>query len=64
MCKKHIKLLEENKTKVASINLSKKHLSYYLKGFDNSSYWRKKIVRSVSTDDMRIILENMKKDYL
>ena len=64
MCKKHIKLLEKNKTKVASINLSKKHLSYYLKGFDNSSFWRKKIVRSDSTDDMRAILENMKKDYL
>jgi len=41
---KHIDLLNENKTSNVAINLSKKHLAYYLKGFPNISTHRKTIM--------------------
>ena len=44
LCLKHINLLEESKNMKACINLSKKHINYYVKNFKDSSYWRKKIM--------------------
>ena len=43
-CIEHIKLLIENKAEKVSVGLSKKHLSWYLKGFKNSSNLRKEIM--------------------
>jgi len=53
ICLKHIALLENDKPGIASVNLSKKHLSYYLKNFKNSSNWRKKIMRCNDTRSMK-----------
>ena len=58
----HIELLNENKSIVASVNLSKKHLNFYLKNFKNSSLWRKKLMLCDNTEDMKKILNNLKKD--
>ena len=64
VCIKHVVLLEENKNKVASINLSKKHLNFYIKNFTDSSLWRKKIMKSESIKDIKTILNNMKECYI
>ena len=56
LCIKHIRLLEDNKNEIACINLSKKHLSYYLKGFNNSSNIRKNIMRQNNINDIKNIL--------
>ena len=52
----HVSLLEKHKPGIASVNLSKKHINYYLKGFNNSSYYRKKIMRSETIKDIKSIL--------
>ena len=59
LCKEHISLLEENKSIIASVNLSKKHLNFYLKDFQNSSYWRKKIMLCDNTSKMKEILNQL-----
>jgi len=52
MCKKHFLLLKEDKNEQQCINLAKKHFSYYLKGFNNASKWRKDIMLSNSYSDI------------
>ena len=52
----HVELLEEHKPGIASVNLSKKHINYYLKNFKNSSIYRKKIMRCDSIEDIKKIL--------
>ena len=56
MCKDHVKLLEKYKHDKVVLNLSKKHLSYYLKHFKNSSYYRKKIMGSTNINQIKEIL--------
>ena len=51
-CIDHIKLLIEDKTEKVSVNLSKKHLSYYLKDFQNAGIYRKKIMASNNIQDI------------
>ena len=58
-CKQHIKLLKENKSSIASVNLSKKHLNFYLKNFHNSSIYRKKLMLCDNTKDMLVILDEI-----
>ena len=62
-CLDHVSLLEKHKNEIACINLSKKHISYYIKSFKNSSKWRKKIMASNSIRDIKSILEDMKDNY-
>ena len=61
ICLKHIALLENDKPGIASVNLSKKHLSYYLKNFKNSSNWRREIMRCNNTQSMKRILNLIQK---
>ena len=49
----HIKLLESTKHPKVAINLSKKHLSYYLKGFNNASMHRKTIMSLENLNDIK-----------
>ena len=58
-CLEHIKLLEEHKSTIACVNLSKKHINYYLKNFKNSSLFRKKIMVCDKIDDIKNILNGI-----
>ena len=55
----HIELLKEYKHQKVAINLSKKHLSYYLKGFNNASSYRKKIMSFDNIDDIEDYLHRI-----
>ena len=58
-CIDHIKLLIEDKSEQVSVNLSKKHLSYYLKDFKNAGIYRKKIMASNNIKEILDILNNI-----
>ena len=64
VCIKHVSLLKKNKNEIASINLSKKHLNFYIKNFKDSSTWRKKIMSSLNIDDINSVLKEMKDFYI
>ena len=40
LCNKHHSMLRKEKTEHTCLNLTKKHYSWYLKGFSNAAYWR------------------------
>ena len=58
-CKEHIKLLVDNKSDKVSINLSKKHLSWYLKDFKNAALYRKEIMRSEDINSITKVLDSI-----
>ena len=58
-CKEHIKLLVDNKSDKVSINLSKKHLSWYLKDFKNAALYRKKIMGSEDINSITEVLDSI-----
>jgi len=60
VCEKHFNLLIEHKEERTCLNLTKKHFSWYLKGFKNASSWRKKILFSNSLNEVLAILNSMK----
>jgi len=57
MCIYHVDLLNKNKPKPVAVNLSKKHLSYYLKSFNGANTIRKEIMKSDNVSDMLDILK-------
>jgi len=63
LCLKHINLLEESKNQKACINLSKKHINYYIKNFKNSSIWRKKIMLLQDVREIKLVIKKMKRHY-
>ena len=58
-CIYHIELLKKYKNDKVVINLSKKHLSYYLKNFNNSSYFRKEVMKCDSINEIEKVLNNI-----
>ena len=60
ICEKHFQLLVKYKEERVCLNLTKKHFSWYLKGFDNASTWRKKILTSSSLENVVSVLGEMK----
>ena len=64
ICHKHFNLLVKYKEERVCLNLTKKHFSWYLKGFDNASFWRKKILFSNSLDQVIKVLGEMKEYHL
>jgi len=58
-CFYHIHLLKKYKNNKVVINLSKKHLSYYLKNFNNSSVYRKEIMKSESIEEIELVLKSI-----
>lgn len=56
ICKYHLGLLRKNKNEVLSLNLTKKHFSWYLKGFNNAVSWRTKFLRSQTHNDIDSIM--------
>ena len=64
VCIQHYELLKENREERICVNLTKKHFSWYLKGFKNASNWRKKILFSKDLDDIEESIKSMKKELL
>ena len=60
----YFNLLVKYKEERVCLNLTKKHFSWYLKGFNNASFWRKKILFSNSLDQVINVLEEMKEYQL
>ena len=61
MCKKHYELLKEDKNDHVCINLTKKHFSWYLKGFDGAVEWRRKFMYSNSKKEVEDNLKEFEK---
>jgi len=59
ICLEHIELLIKNKSEKVSLNLSKKHLSYYLKNFNQAGIYRKKVMRCDAINDVIKIIESI-----
>ena len=59
VCLRHINLLIINKGEKVSLNLSKKHVSYYLKGFNNASKYRSEIMKCDNVLRVKSLLESI-----
>lgn len=64
MCRQHFQLLKEDKNDRLCVNLAKKHFSYYLKGFDGASTWRRAFMQVTNPREINQLLVNMEKEYL
>ena len=62
LCNKHHSMLRKEKTEHTCLNLTKKHYSWYLKGFSNAAYWRTEFMKCVNLDDFDRVLELMNKE--
>jgi|TARA_B110000467_G_scaffold154755_1_gene166328 tRNA-dihydrouridine synthase B len=63
MCKIHFDLLREDKHEKLCVNLSKKHFSWYLKGFPGAAEWRSKFVRSENINEIETHLHELLTEY-
>ncbi len=59
LCKRHYKLLKDEKTEGLCLNLTKKHYSWYLKGFPNAALWRTKFMKCENLKGIEEILDQM-----
>ena len=62
LCNKHHSLLRLDKTEQTCLNLTKKHYSWYLKGFPNAAYWRTEFMKCSDLDDFDKVLDKMNKE--
>jgi tRNA-dihydrouridine synthase B len=60
LCIEHIELLESNKSSQAAVNLSKKHINFYMKGFENSSKYRIDLMRKDTIEEIKRTLLEIK----
>tara|TARA_B100002051_G_scaffold271950_1_gene307676 strand:+ start:112 stop:1080 length:969 start_codon:yes stop_codon:yes gene_type:complete len=61
---KHIDLLISSKHPKVAINLSKKHLAYYFKGFKSASSYRKNIMRFEDVNQIKDYLDTLKNNLI
>ena len=61
LCKQHYQLLKKDKTEHVCLNLTKKHFSWYLKGFNGAAEWRKKFMYSQTVNEIEKNLEEFEK---
>jgi len=61
LCKKHYELLKKDKSENICLNLTKKHFSWYLKGFNGASEWRKKFMYCNSINEVENNLDLFQK---
>ena len=61
---KHIDLLISSKHPKVAINLSKKHLAYYFKGFKSASSYRKNIMRFEDVNQIKDYLYTLKSNLI
>ena len=64
LCNDHYSLLKKEKNENLCLNLTKKHYSWYLKGFPNAAYWRTAFMKCKSINEFDSILNDMNKDVL
>lgn len=64
LCNKHHSLLRLDKTEQTCLNLTKKHYSWYLKGFPNAAYWRTEFMKCSDLNDFDKVLDKMNKEIL
>jgi tRNA-dihydrouridine synthase B len=62
VCRDHFELLKEDKNSYVCLNLTKKHFSWYLKGFKGAVEWRRKFMYSNSTEEVELLLERFEKE--
>ena len=62
LCIKHFELIKQDRTEKLCVNLSKKHFSWYLKGFSGANHWRKRIMLSNSSSQILDILTQLKNE--
>ena len=58
ICKYHLELLRKNKNPNLALNLTKKHFSWYIKGFNNAVSWRTKFLRTQSHKEIDLIMKD------
>ena len=63
IARKHFFLLKEDRNDRICVNLAKKHFSFYFKGFDGASTWRKKIMKLDNSKDIILVLNEMEEEY-
>ncbi len=61
--REHFILLKNDKNDKTCVNLAKKHFSYYFKGFDGASSWRKKVMKCHGSKEIIEILNEMEVLY-
>ncbi|MBC8214345.1 MAG: tRNA dihydrouridine synthase DusB [Candidatus Marinimicrobia bacterium] len=59
MCRRHFELLKSHKYEKVCVNLTKKHLNWYLKGFAGASDWRKKFMVTKTIEDIDKLLKEL-----
>lgn len=62
-CRRHFQMLVEYYDDRLCVNLSKKHFSYYFKGFIGASIWRKKIMRTNNSSEINDLLQDMENTF-
>ena len=60
LCEEHYRLLKEEKNEALCLNLTKKHYSWYLKGFPSAAIWRTKFMSCSNLSDIETVLQDMK----
>ena len=60
LCEEHYRLLKEEKNEALCLNLTKKHYSWYLKGFPSAAIWRTKFMSCSNLNDIETVLQDMK----
>jgi len=60
ICQRHFYLLKEDNNDRVCVNLAKKHINYYLRGFKEASKWRKKFMGTDKSDEIYNLLQIMK----
>jgi len=64
VCKQHYKLLKEHREEKVCINLTKKHFSWYLKGFENAAKWRKRILFANTIEEIEHAISKMEDVFI
>ena len=64
LCNEHYALLKKEKNENLCLNLTKKHYSWYLKGFPNASYWRTGFMKCKTINEFDAVLVEMNKSIV
>ena len=63
LCKRHYHLLKQEKNEGLCLNLTKKHYSWYLKGFPNAALWRTRFMKCQNLEEIETILDDMSNTF-
>ena len=59
IARQHFKMLRDYYEEKLCVNLTKKHFSYYFKGFSGASFWRKTLMKTNTSQELEIVLQEM-----